>query len=242
MSNFITVLFYGLIAGLATILGIYLVLAKESWARRNSIYLITFSAGVLLATAIGHLLPEAQELAPDALIWFLMSFIVFYIIEHGLILHSCREKGECPVHPIDKIALIGIGFHSLLDGVVIGVGFEISFTLGIIATLSVLLHELPEGISTVSVLLHSGYERKKAVFYSWLVALATPFGAVASFLLIKNISQDILGVLLAVAAGSFFYVAASDLIPEIHKKGKFANIVLIILGVLFPFIVKYFLD
>lgn len=241
MNQFLNVAIYGLLAGLATIAGIYLVLAKEPWARRNTIYLISFSAGVLLSVAIGHLLPEAQELSPHALIWFLASFIFFYIIEHGIILHSCRENGECPVHPIDKIALLGIGFHSLLDGVVIGVGFEISFSLGIIATLSVLLHELPEGISTVSVLLHSGYDRKKAVFYSWLVALATPFGAILSYLLVKNISQNILGALLAIAAGSFLYVAASDLIPEIHKKSKFFNIILIILGVLFPFVVKFLL-
>ncbi len=238
MSNLLNILIYGGAAGLATIAGIYLVLAKEPWARRNTIYLISFSAGVLLATAVGHLLPESQELSPQALIWFLGSFIFFYIIEHGIILHSCREGGECPVHPIDTIALLGIGFHSLLDGVVIGVGFEISFALGIIATLSVLLHELPEGISTISVLLHSGYERKRAVMFAWLVALATPFGAVLSYLFIKDINQNVLGILLAVAAGSFFYVAASDLIPEIHKKSKFLNIVLIILGVLFPFVVK----
>jgi len=238
MSQFWTVLIYGMVAGLATLAGIYLVLAKEAWARKNSVYLISFSAGVLLAVALNHLLPESQELNTGALIWFLASFIFFYIIEHGIILHSCRESDGCPVHPIDKIALLGIGFHSLLDGIVIGIGFEISFSLGIIATLSVLLHELPEGISTISVLLHSGYERKKAVLYSWLVAMATPVGAVISFFLIKNIASSALGALLAVAAGSFLYVAASDLIPEIHKKSKVLNIILIILGALFPFAIK----
>ena len=241
MNNLLQVIIYGLIAGAATIAGIYLVLAREAWARRNSIYLISFSAGVLLATAIGHLIPEAEALAGNALVWFLASFIVFYIIEHGIILHSCREGEACEVHPIDKIALIGIGFHSLLDGVVIGIGFEISSALGIIATLSVLLHELPEGISTVSILLHAGYKKSRAVFYSWLVALATPIGATGSYFLVRDINENILGILLAIAAGSFLYVAAADLIPEIHKKSKFINIVLVILGALFPFIVKYLL-
>lgn len=240
MGTFSNILIYGLIAGAATILGIYLVLIKENWARKNSIYLISFSAGVLLATAIGHLMPEALELNPNALIWFLVSFIFFYIIEHGIIMHSCREGSHCEVHPIDTIALIGIGFHSLLDGIIIGVGFEISFTLGLIATFSVLLHEIPEGISTVSVLLHSGYSKKRAILFSWLVAIATPIGAILSYLIIKNINSSILGILIAVAAGSFMYVASADLIPEIHKKSKILNIILIILGLIVPFIVSIF--
>lgn len=241
MTNLFNVLVYGLIAGLATVLGIYLVLAKEPWARRNSIYLITFSAGVLLATAIGHLLPEAQELVPNALIWFLMSFILFYIIEHGLILHACNEGQSCEVHPIDRIAIAGMGLHSLLDGIIIGVGFEISSSLGIIATLSVLLHRLPDGIAITSVLLHSDYPKQKTVIYTWFIALLAPVGAIMAFLFLQNVSNEILGILVALAAGSFLYVAASDLVPEIHKKGKFANILLIIMGVMLPFIVRYFL-
>lgn len=241
MSEFYNILVYGIVAGLATIAGIYLVLAKEPWARRNSIYLITFSTGVLLATAIGHLLPEAQNLQPGALIWFLVSFISFYIIEHGLILHACNEGGDCEVHPIDRIALVGMGLHSLLDGIIIGVGFEISASLGVIATLSVLLHRLPDGIAITSVLLHSHYDKRKTIIYTWMVALLAPIGAVASFLFLQNVKPDILGILVALAAGSFLYVAASDLVPEIHKKGKFLNIILIILGVLFPFVVKFWL-
>ena len=241
MTQFWQILIYGLIAGAATLLGVYLVIINEAWARKNTIYLISFSAGILLATAIGHLIPEAQQLTPQAFIWFLASFLFFYIVEHSLILHSCQEDGTCPVHPIDKIALLGIGFHSLLDGIIIGVGFEISFNLGILATSSVLLHELPEGISTVSILLHNNYPRQKAIFLSFLVALATPVGAVISLLFVRAMSEGLLGILLAVAAGSFLYVASADLIPEIHKKSHFLNILLVILGVSFPYLVEWFL-
>ena len=234
MSQFLQIAIYSILAGAATIAGIYLVLRKEDWARKNSIFLISFSAGVLLSVAVIHLLPEALDLSKNALLWFLGSFILFYIIEHSIILHSCREEDNCEVHSIDKVALLGIGFHSLLDGIVIGVGFEISFALGIMATLSVLLHELPEGISTISILLHSNYSKKKAIFYSWLVAVATPIGAIGSYFFIRGIGENVLGILLAIAAGSFFYVAASDLIPELHNKSRFLNIVLIIIGILFP--------
>ncbi|MBM2820466.1 MAG: Zinc transporter ZupT [Candidatus Berkelbacteria bacterium] len=238
MSEVFKIVIYGILAGAATIVGIYLVLFKEPWARKNSIYLISFSAGVLISVALLNLMPEAQILSKNALVWFLASFILFYILEHVIILHSCREGQHCEVHPIDQIALLGMGFHSLLDGIIIGVGFEVSSALGVIATLSVILHKLPDGISMISILLHSEYERKKAVNYSWIVALATPIGAIGSFLLAKNLSENLLGILIAIAAGSFLYISAADLIPEIHKKSKILNIILVVLGVLFPFVVK----
>lgn len=240
--SFGLILIYSLIAGAATVAGIYLVVSKEEWSRKNSVFLISFSAGILLSVALGHLMKEAQTLTASALPWLLISFLFFYIIEHGLILHTCLENGECAVHPIDRIAIAGLGFHSLLDGVVIGVSFNISFSLGLVATLSVILHKLPDGISMSSILLHSGYERSKTLFYSWLVAIATPLGAIGSYFIVNDISENVLGILLAVAAGSFLYVAATDLIPEIHKKSQFLNIVLVLLGALFPFLVTFFLE
>lgn len=239
MSLFLNILIYGLLSGIATIAGIYLVLSKEEWAKRNSVYLISFSAGVLLATAIGHLLPEANEIQNNALLWFLASFVLFYIIEHGFVMHACNEGHHCEVHPIDKVAIAGMGLHSLLDGIIIGVGFEISMSLGIIATFSVLLHRLPDGIAITSILIHSQYKRPKILLYTWLIALAAPVGAILSFFFLNGLNPATLGILVAMAAGSFLYVAASDLIPEIHRKSGFFNIILVILGIVFPFIVKW---
>lgn len=232
------IVIYSLLAGLATIAGMFLVLNNENWARRNTIYLISFSAGVLLSVAFTHLIPEALKLNSNGLLWLLFGFVFFYILEHLIIIHSCQEDDACTVHPIDKIALLGMGFHSLLDGVIIGIGFEISNTLGLLTTLAVLLHKLPDGISMVSVLLHSDYTKKKARDYSLLVASMTPIGAILSYLFLKNISTGILGIFLAVAAGSFLYIASADLIPEIHKKSKILNIVLLIVGIIMPFLIE----
>lgn len=239
MSNFYAVFLYGILAGISTILGMYIVLFREAWARKNTIYLISFSAGVLISVALSQLMPEAISLETNALMWFLFSFVFFYILEHSIIMHSCHEGETCEVHPIDRIALIGMGFHSLLDGLIIGIGFEISSFFGIIATITVLLHKLPDGISMVSILLHSEYKRRKAINYSWIVAAATPVGAIIGYLLVKDVPESVLGILIAIAAGSFLYVSAADLIPEIHKKSKILNIVLVILGVLFPFIIGW---
>ena len=241
MSQFWQIVTYGMLAAMASLGGLYLVLHYEKWARKNSILLISFSAGVLLSVGLGHIFPEALVLNSQAVFWFLGSFIAFYILEHGIILHTCLESKDCLVHPIDRIALFGLGFHSLLDGIVIGVGFEVSPALGIMTVLSVLLHKLPDGISLVSILLHSGYERGRVVGYSWVVAILTLVGAVGSFFLLGGVSSSVLGILLAAVAGSFLYVAATDLIPEIHKKSQVLNIVLVVLGVSLPFLISWFL-
>lgn len=242
MSQFGEILIYSFVAGAATLLGVYLVLFKENWARKNSIFLISFSAGVILSVALTHLAPEAMKLNSNALLWVLASFVFFYILEHSIVIHSCRENANCEVHPFGKVALAGMGLHSLLDGVVIGVGFEVSYGLGILATLSVILHKLPDGISVISILLHSNVKRSQALIYSWLIAIATPLGAVGVFFLVRDVSASFLGILIALVAGSFLYVAATDLVPEVHKKSQFSNILLFLLGILFPFVVMRLLD
>lgn len=240
---FLNILFFSFLAGLATLIGVYLMAKKAAWAQKNLIYLISFSAGVLLSFSFTHLLPESLELYPGALLVVLLSFLVFYILEHLLTLHVCKDKGECEAHEtFTLVSWTGLLIHSLIDGVVIGAGFEASFALGILSTLAVLLHELPEGISSMAIMLYGKYSVSKAIVYSSMVALATPFGAVLSFFALRQVNEGFVGLLLAVAAGSFLYVAASDLIPEIHKKSRVFNVILTIIGVLLPFVLGIFLE
>jgi len=238
----INTLLYGSLAGLATILGIYLVLLVRKWAERNSVYLISFASGVLLSVTFLHLIPESLALSSLALPAVLLAFVFFYLLEHSLILHRCRGErcqGEDPHHHnLGVMAILGIGFHSLIDGAVIALGFEVSFSLGILATLSVLLHEVPEGIASISILLHGGYSRSRAVFLSYLVALATPLGAFLTYFWARGIGSAVLGAGLGFAAGSFLYVAASDLIPEVHRESKIFNIPFVILGLGLPILVE----
>lgn len=240
-SQLLNTLVFGSLAGLATILGIYLVLWGKRWTEKNSIYLISFASGVLISVAFLDLIPEAQEISSLALPFVLLSFLSFYLLEHSLILHRCRG-GRCygldpHRHNLGVMAILGIGLHSLIDGVIIALGFEVSLGLGILATLSVVLHEVPEGISSISILLHSGYSKARAIFYSYVVALATPSGAILTYLFIKTTEVAFLGVGLSFAAGSFLYVAASDLIPEVHREYKLLNIPFVILGVGLPILV-----
>ena len=243
MSQFFNILVFGCLAGLETFVGIFLVVKKENWVKNNLIFLLSFSAGILLSFSLIHLLPEAVELSKSAYLWVMGSFFIFYMIEHLLGMHHCEEGKEC--HPHEAFSLvswIGLLVHSVIDGVVIGAGFEVSQTLGILSTLAVLLHELPEGISSMSVMLYGGYSIKKATVRSSWVALATPLGAVGTYFFLRNIDSDFLGILLAIAAGSFLYVAASDLIPEIHKKSKGWNILLTLIGVFIPILIQKLIE
>jgi ZIP family zinc transporter/zinc and cadmium transporter len=228
-------LLYSFIAGFSTVGGIYLVLLKENWAKKNNIYLVSFAAGVLLAASFIDILPEAIELTKSALVYTLIFFLVLYLLEQYLMLQVCTEE-SCERHSFGLIGFFGIGFHSLVDGIAIGVGFSANLTLGLIATLAVILHEVPEGISILSILINTGYERRKAIFYSWIVAMATPFGAIFAYLLLREVTPQILGIFLAVAAGSFLYIAASYLIPETHRQTRRMNLFFVIAGALLIYI------
>jgi ZIP family zinc transporter/zinc and cadmium transporter len=235
-TQFLNTAIYGTLAGLATVAGIYLLFSREEWALKNSVLFVSFSGGVVLAVAFIHLLPEALETNSHSLAIVLFTIIAFYIFEHTIAIHTCKE-GECDIHTMGIPAFIGIAFHSLLDGVIIGVGFEVNFKIGIAATLGVLLHEIPEGITITALLLHSGFKRDKTLLMGWIVALATPLGAIGSYLFIKEMADPTRGLLLALGAGSFIYVGASDLLPETHKNFNRANIVLVLLGVILVYIV-----
>ena len=220
------------------IIGIYLVFSKEEWALKNTVLFLSFSAGVILAVVFIHILPEALGLYPPGLHVVLFTIIAFYILEHTIGIHTCRE-GECDVHTMGILAFTGITIHSLIDGIVIGIGFEADLKIGLASTLAVLLHKLPVGISVTAIFLHSGFERRKTVVRAWIVALATPVGALISYFFIQSVEEGLLGLLLAFSAGALIYVGASDLLPETHKNFKRSNILLVLIGVSLVYFVSY---
>lgn len=238
MSILLNITIYSFIAGLSTIFGVYLVRRFEIWTKKNSVYLISFAVGVLLATAFLNLLPEAISAETNWPFWVLGTIIVLYLLEHMMIIHSCREE-ECEVHNMGILSSLGIGFHSLIDGITIGIAFQFGQTIGIIASFAVIFHEAAEGIFTYTLLTHDNVSKTKALFYSWLVALATPVGAVATYFFTRGMSGISLGALLSIAAGSFIYIGSSDLVPATHKKQAFLNVVLVLFGVGFVLAMGY---
>jgi zinc transporter ZupT len=146
-----SIIVYSSIAGLSTILGVIMVRLKEPLILKYSHFINSFAAGLLLAISSFHIFPESLELSHNALFFIFLGFLVFYLF-------------------------VGLFFHSLIDGLIIGVGFEIDPKLGILASLRVISHELPEGVTTFSLLIQA-VKRKAALKLSIAVALATPIGA-----------------------------------------------------------------
>ena len=130
------------------------------------------------------------------------------------------------------VAFVGMGLHSVIDGVIIGTSFEVGHDLGLLSALGVIAHEVPEGIAMIAILLHYGWQRRKAIELTAFVALATPGAAILTFALVNDLPEQLLGILLAGAGGSFVYIAASDLIPESHRSRGFSASIALCGGVL----------
>ena len=223
MSDFeITVLFFGIVAGLATLTGILLMRSKRKWAIDRSQYVNSFAAGLILALVFFHLIPEASELSTIAFPVVFLGFFSFYLLENFIVIHSGSELHFHGSDPCMKqlsevngvMAFAGLSLHSLIDGIIIGVGFELSTEIGILASLAVIAHEVPEGVTSFALINETLPD--KSFLLSLIVAFATPIGAIISLIFIQSLDDNTIGILLALAAGTFLYVSASDLIPQTH--------------------------
>jgi zinc and cadmium transporter len=232
------IILYSAIAGLSTLLGIALVIINEERVVRYSHYVNSFAAGLILGVAFFHLFPESLELSQNALLYIFLGFLVFYLLESLMVLHSGSEihfKGKRnPKHTKGMVMFSGLFFHSLFDGIIIGVGFEIDPKVGLLTSLGIIMHEVPEGVTSFSLLIAS-ITRNTALKMSIAVALATPLGALISLAFIGGLSESTVGLLLAMAGGSFLYIGASDLIPETHEEKGVANAAFLLFGILFLF-------
>lgn len=227
------IVFYSTLAGLSTLLGVILVIFKERLILKYSHYVNSLAAGLILGITFFHLFPESMELTPHALLFIFIGFLLFYLMESGMVIHSGAEihfkERHHPQHSRGVIMFTGLFSHSFIDGIIIGVGFEVEPKLGILTALGVILHEFPEGVTTFSLLINS-IKRTTALKMSVAVAVATPLGALISLIFIGGLSDSIVGFLLAMAGGSFLYIAASDLIPETHEAKKYQNAGFLLLG------------
>lgn len=244
MSPLVLSLIGALIISLISIIGILTLSAKEKMLNKLLFGLVSFSAGALLGSAFFHLLPEAiQEFGqPIRIFQFtLIGLTIFFIVEKILRWHHCHDI-DCQVHPrhLGYLNLIGDGVHNLLDGIIIISAFSVSPALGIAVLFSIALHEIPQEIGDFGVLLYAGFSKAKALMYNFISALAAIIGVIIGYLLI-NQTSDLNNFLLPFAAGGFIYIAASDLIPELHKetnlKRSLISFTIFILAVVFMLLI-----
>lgn len=223
------ILLYSFVAAASALIGTAVIFYLHEWAHRNSIFLISFSAGVMLAIAFLDLIPEASELYPQVWLMVFAGFLFLYILQNTILVHPCHDQ-ECKTH-LGILSTAGLSIHSLLDGIIICVGFGAGTKLGLLTSLAIILHKIPDGITITGILTHSGASRKKILWYSIMTAAFTPVGAVIAYFFLQGMTQNYLGALLAITSGSFIYLAAADLLPEAHKVRHTGNAVSFFAGI-----------
>ncbi len=240
------VLFYALIAtliiSLISLIGIFTLAIKEKVLQKILFFFISFSAGSLLGGAFFHLIPESLEKDLPAFVFqaTMLGFILFFILEKVLHWHHCQNQ-HCDEHKILGFQnLFGDALHNFIDGIVIVAAFSVDTNLGIVTTLSVALHEIPQEISDFGVLLYSGFSKQKAILYNLFSALFAILGALLGYLVILN-TEQITQWLIPITAGGFIYIAASDLIPELNKEKAFAKSLLSLMFFILALLVMRFI-
>lgn len=226
-----------LFVSLVAFSGIMLLILRAEAARKLSPYFISFAAGSLLGVTFLDILPEVSEGGVTNIFWYvLLGILIFFILEKFFVWYHCHGT-ECVVHTQQAAPLILVGdaIHNFIDGVIIASAFLVDFNLGIVTTLAVIFHEIPQEIGDFSILLHSGIGKVKALILNFFVALPIVAAAVLTYFF-QDLFLESIGVLLAFVAGHFIYIATADLIPELHKETGFKKsafqILLLISGVM----------
>jgi zinc and cadmium transporter len=178
----------------------------------------------------------------------LIGLLIFFVMEKLVLWRHCHSD-HCEAHVPDfehskekaaaNLILIGDGIHNLVDGVLIAAAFVTDFHLGIVTSLAIIAHEIPQEVGDFAILLHGGFSRGKALLFNALASLTTIVGAVAAYFFLQEV-QTVVPYVLAVAAASFIYIAVADLIPGLHRRTEFSasvqQLVLIVAGVMVIYI------
>ena len=188
--------------------------------------ILGFSAGAVIGVAFFDLLPEAIELgsksysASTITAITAIGFVLYMILDRFVILHShhddehAHEDGHVHTERRGVLGAGSLSLHSLLDGIGIGLAFQVSTSVGAVVTAAVLVHDFSDGINTVNMILKNEGERAKALKWLIIDSIAPVIG-IASTLLF-SLQESTLGIVLAMFTGFFLYIGASDLLPESH--------------------------
>ncbi|MDY6941817.1 MAG: ZIP family metal transporter [Pseudomonadota bacterium] len=227
-NTFWTALGTSLSAALVTSLGISTIRRFASWGQRNTVYFMCFAAGVLISACFLHIIPKSFEMAPNAPIWLLVGFLSLYLFNRFVTAFVCERDTGMRDYAIGIVPMLGIGFHSFIDGFVYSIAFSVSIFTGFLATLGMVLHEFPEGIITYLLLVRSGFTQRNATLCAFLAAAATtPLGTLISYPIISEIGYETLGSLLSLSAGALVYVGATHLLPRAEQeRGRFSLVAL----------------
>lgn len=242
MSLLGQIIIFSSLGGVGAMIGSWMLLWNEKFAKRFSIYLISFATGIILSIAFLDLFPEsvANVATGNPFLFVLIGICIFFILEKSMIWYHCHGEEECELHTAGPMSLLGDALHNFGDGIIIATAFLANSITGVYVALAIVLHEIPQEISDFSILLHSGMEKKKAFIYNLVVAFTAPLGALFTYYY-SDFFRAHLGATLALAAGGLMYIAIADLIPQLHKVTNPVKSIIQILLFLLGIIAGYYL-
>jgi len=228
------------IVSFVSFIGIVFVGLKEAVVGRILMALVGFASGSLIGAAFFDLIPEAAESGQAIWLYIVAGILFFFVMEKFLYWRHCHDE-NCQVHNFAYLNLIGDGIHNFVDGMLIAASFLVSTSLGLTTSLAVVFHEIPQELGDFGILLYGGLGKKKALTYNFLSAITAVAGALLTYLLVESSKAQILAELLVpFAAGGFIYIAATDLMPELHKrtqaKESLVQMVTLLAGIVLMFI------
>ncbi len=248
-SLLIWIVAFSLLGGVLGVLAAasFLLLSK-SLRNRLLPALVSFATGALLSAAFLGLIPHAFEYPSikdghEIGATLLIGLLIFFMLEKMVIWRHCHSD-NCEAHSPEfehtrekaaaSLILIGDGIHNLVDGVLIAAAFLTDVHLGIVTSLAIIAHEVPQEVGDFAILLNGGYSRARALLFNALASLTTVAGAVVAFFFLSETST-IVPYVLAIAAASFIYIAVADLIPGLHRRTELSatvqQFILILVGV-----------
>jgi zinc and cadmium transporter len=226
-----------ILVSLISLIGIFSLLLNEKLLNKILILLVGFGAGGLIGGAFLHLLPETLENSKNftsSFMYVILGFILFFILEKYLFWRHCH-KGKCDIHAFTYLNLIGDGVHNFGDGLIIGVSFFTDIRIGIVSTLAIIMHEVPQELGDFGILIYGGFSKFRALLFNYISATTAILGTVIGYVFSSHINNFSI-LLLPFAAGGFIYIASCDLIPELHRqpdiKKSSASMFFFILGII----------
>lgn len=214
------IIVFSLLGGVASLFLASLLLVNKKIASKFATYAMPFAAGALLAAVFLDLLVEGVEVGSPQTIFMvtLVGIILFFMAEKFIRWfhhHHQHGKGE----PAIPLLIIGDTVHNILDGVAIAAAFMVSIPTGIVTTMAVAAHEIPQEVGEFGVLLNKGMKRRRVLFFNILSSLVATVAAIITYFVGQSEALP-LGIIFGLSAGFLLYVALSDIIPSIHESNK----------------------
>lgn len=244
------IIIFSLLGGVISVIAaaVFLLL-PEKWRTRLLPHFVSFAIGALLAAAFLALLPHSMNDADTDFhqigLTVLLGILSFFVLEKMVLWRHCHSN-HCEAHlPADAhkkgsdqsvvtLILVGDGLHNFVDGILIAAAFLTDIHLGVVTSIAVATHEIPQEVGDFAILIHSGMGRLKAFVLNIVSSFTTLIGALLAYIGLTGV-ETLIPYILAIAASSFIYIAMADLLPGLHKKTQLSatvkQLLLIVMGI-----------